>query len=475
MIIHPDRLQVLADGPEKPEARYVLYWMQQAQRESANHALEFSLLQANRLGLPLVVLFGLTDSFPEANERHYAFLLQGLADAQRAIQARGIKMVVSYQPPVEAAARYAKEAALVVCDRGYLKVQRKWRAEVAQRVSGEVGVRVVQVESDVVVPVEVASDKEEFAARTLRPKVSRHIATYLTPLDRVPVKHPSLGLTINDPHALDLTDINRALAKLKIDRRVGQVTTYLGGQTQAHKFLKDFVRQKLAHYAELRNEPDKDYVSHMSPYLHFGNISPLEIALAVQEAAGSPNVPKEAIESYIEELVVRRELSMNFILHNERYDTYDCLPDWAKTTLADHAQDKRPYLYSARELEEARTHDPYWNAAQMEMVLTGKMHNYMRMYWGKKIIEWTHSPQEAFSIALRLNNTYQLDGRDGNSFTGVAWCFGKHDRPWTRRPIFGTVRYMNAAGLERKFDIQKYVMKIDSLTPKDRPVAAIYG
>ena len=188
--------------------------------------------------------------------------------------------------------------------------------------------------------------------------------------------------------------------------------------------------------------------------------SPLTIALRIRDARGAKQDAKDA---YLEELLVRRELSMNFVAHNPQYDTYRCLPHWAKATLATHKADAREYVYTARQLEEARTHDPYWNAAMREMVVTGKMANYMRMYWGKKILEWTRTPEFAFRTALRLNNRYFLDGRNPNSFAGVAWCFGKHDRPWQERPIFGTVRYMSAGGLKRKFDIDGYVEQVSRL------------
>jgi deoxyribodipyrimidine photo-lyase len=198
----------------------------------------------------------------------------------------------------------------------------------------------------------------------------------------------------------------------------------------------------------------------MSPYLHFGQISPLEIALRLQAADG---VEQENVEAYLEELIVRRELSMNFCYYNPEYDSLAGLPDWAKETLEAHADDRREYVYDQATLEAGQTHDPYWNAAQQEMALAGKMHGYMRMYWGKKILEWTPDPAEAFRIALELNNRYELDGRDPNGFTGVAWCFGKHDRAWAEREIYGKVRYMSAGGLERKFDIESYVRKVERL------------
>jgi deoxyribodipyrimidine photo-lyase len=181
------------------------------------------------------------------------------------------------------------------------------------------------------------------------------------------------------------------------------------------------------------------------------------VALAVKMG------PAYGQAAFLEELIVRRELSFNFVHYNRAYDRFEGLPEWCRTTLLEHAQNPRPYIYSRAELEAAATHDPYWNAAQKEMVLTGKMHSYMRMYWGKKILEWSASPREAFRTALALNNAYELDGRDANGFAGVAWCFGKHDRPWARRPVFGTIRTMNAAGLRRKFDPDAYVRKVEAL------------
>ncbi len=432
--------------------RYVLYWMQASQREAYNHALEYAVGRANELSLPLLAVFGVTADYPQANLRHYAFMLQGLAETAAALESRGVQLVVRQQSPDAAALEMAKNAALLVTDRGYLRIQKQWRRNVAEKA----GCPVVQVESDVVVPVEVASGKEEYAARTIRPKIHRHLAEFLKPLRRVPLKRDSLGLRLGGVKPADIA----ALAdKLKLDRSVAPVAAFTGGASRAEKLLDEFISRKLADYAARRNDPSLDIQSHMSPYLHFGQISPVEIALAVQRSAA----PKAAKEAYIEELVVRRELSMNFVNFNSRYDSYESLPAWARISLKAHTTDRREYVYTRSQLAAAQTHDAYWNAAQKEMLRTGKMHNYMRMYWGKKIIEWTSSPKHAFETAVYLNNAYELDGRDANSFAGVAWCFGKHDRPWTKRPIFGQVRYMNAAGLDRKFDMAAYLRKVDSL------------
>ena len=244
---------------------------------------------------------------------------------------------------------------------------------------------------------------------------------------------------------------------MNIDRSVKPVTGFHGGTVEAKNRLEKFIGNKLNRYDVLRNDPNEDGLSNLSPYFHFGQISPLYIALQVNQYSGS------GVEAFMEELIVRRELSINFVQFNQQYDCFNGLSEWAKRSLNEHKEDLREYVYSLAELEKAQTHDRYWNAAQNEMIVTGKMHGYMRMYWGKKILEWTACPEEAFSIAKYLNNKFELDGRDANGFAGVAWCFGKHDRPWGSRQIFGNIRYMSANGLKRKFDADKYARKyVDS-------------
>jgi deoxyribodipyrimidine photo-lyase len=261
---------------------------------------------------------------------------------------------------------------------------------------------------------------------------------------------------------LDLTDIERVLQRLDIDRSVLPVTAFFkGGTREAKKHLRRFIEKGLPRYSDHRNQPQTDDVSHMSPYLHFGHISPVYLAFRVRDAREGLGVDRAA---YLEELIVRRELALNFVWYTEDYDRYAGLPEWVRKTLAEHAGDHRPHLYDRETLEAAETHDPYWNAAMREMKHTGFMHNYMRMYWGKKILEWSPSPEEAFVTALLLNNKYFLDGRDPNSYAGVGWVFGLHDRAWFERPIFGKIRYMAASGLERKCDIRGYVKKVDRRT-----------
>ena len=428
------------------KGEYVLYWMQASQRVEYNHALEFAIKQANELKLPLIVFFGLTDAFPGANERHYHFMLEGLRTVFRDLRDRGIGMIVERVSPEIGAVEFADKASLIVCDCGYLKVQCQWRQYAAEHIACPL----LQVESDVVVPVEVASNKEEYSAATLRRKILPLLFKYLVPLQE---ETPRIDSSKLEHRSYDISDISGALSDLNIDRAVKPVGGFHGATDEAKKRLAEFISHKLDRYEELRNDPNEDGLSNLSPYLHFGQISPLFIALQVSRhhSPGS--------HAFLEELIVRRELSMNFIHYNQHYDSFDGLADWAKSTLIEHKKNPRGYLYPLEELEQAKTHDPYWNAAQIEMVATGKMHGYMRMYWGKKILEWTASPEKAFSTALYLNNKYELDGRDPNGFTGVAWCFGKHDRPWGRRPIFGNVRYMSADGLKRKFDADKYARR----------------
>jgi deoxyribodipyrimidine photo-lyase len=312
----------------------------------------------------------------------------------------------------------------------------------------------MEVETNLIVPVEVASSKEDYSAGTFRPKINRQLERYLVKLRHRRVRVDSLGLSFN---SLSIDDVDQVIAKLDIDHSVGRVRYWVGGLSAAKRQLKAFIKDKLDQYAEQHSDPNLDCASNMSSYLHFGQISPLFLALQVLKTS-SPGK-----DAFLEQLIVRRELSHNFVHYNSQYDSFKSLPAWTHRTLNFHRRDKRQYLYSLAQLEAGKTHDVYWNAAQQEMVQTGKMHNYMRMYWGKKIIEWTRSAQSAFKMALYLNNKYELDGRDPNGFAGVAWCFGKHDRPWPERPIFGQVRYMNAKGLKRKFNIDMYVNRIENL------------
>jgi len=451
--LQPERSCHLNDIQEG-KGEFVLYWMQASQRTLHNHALQFAIENANRLGVPVVVFFGITEDYPEANERHFKFMLEGLSEVQEELGRTGINFVVRRTDPWKGALELSKEAALLVCDRGYLRHQISWRKELAAAVDRPM----VQVESDVVVPVDSAADREMYSAATLRPRTLRLLDRFLVPPEHSNPVRSSIDMEFL---TLDLSDPMEVLAELKVDRSVRGVEWLKGGTSHSLSRFRDFLDHGLDRYHLDRNDPSLGIQSDMAPYLHFGQISPITLSIEANEA-GSPGT-----EAFLEELIVRRELAFNFVRFNDRYGSFDCLPRWALDTLIEHSGDPREYDYSAKELEAGETHDPYWNAAQKEMAVRGKMHNYMRMYWGKKVLEWMDDPRKAFETALHLNNKYSLDGRDPNSYAGIAWCFGKHDRPWVERPIFGKIRYMNEAGLRRKFDIGSYVEKVSSMERGD--------
>lgn len=436
----------IADG------NFVLYWMQSSQRVEANLALEYAILQANKLDKPLIVFFGFDSSFPGANLRHYAFMLEGLREVKIQLEEMGVKLLVWDKSPPNAIVELARASCLTVVDKGYLKTLRSWY----QYVKTKLVCPLIQIEDNVFVPVKEASPKEEYSAATIRPKIGRKYQHFLTLPSPSKPNNSSLDIKID---TLDLADIHTLLSKLNIDKSVNPSKYFSGGFSEAITYLESFVKEKLTNYPNLKNDPTADGLSNLSPYLHFGQISPLQIAKQVISSDASAL----SKENFLEELIVRRELAINYVYYNPNYDSFEGLPKWAKTTLLAHQNDSREYLYSLAELENAQTHDPYWNAAQNQMCLTGKMHGYMRMYWGKKILQWTRNPKEAFNITLYLNDKYEIDGRDPNGYTGVAWCFGKHDRPWKTRAIFGSIRYMNDKGLNRKFDADAYLEKIERL------------
>ncbi len=490
-MIHDDRIRHLTAGPPS-KGQFVLYWMQQAQRVAYNHALAFAADEAARLRLPLVVGFVVTSGFPEATHRHYRFMLEGIAETQTELAKHGIPFLVRVGEMVDTVAAMAEGAARLVTDVGYLRIQREGRRQVAQALRCPV----TEVETDVVVPAATAADKAESAARTLRPKLLAKADRFLDAVDaprevtgRSVARSPISPSDPIDPAALaervcpeagppgkapPETCPRKGSGKAPPESGPGtaagdpagpapnpssQRTTplpYSGGPTAARRTLHRFIREHLSSYDTLSRDPATDCRSHLSPYLHFGQISPVEVVREIRNA----DAPQPAKDAFIEQVLVRRELAVNFVFYTDGYDRYDdAVPQWAKRTLADHEADPRPHRYTLQALEAGQTHDPFWNAAQGEMVSTGSMHNYMRMYWGKKIIEWTPDPREAFRVMQTLNNRYELDGRDPNGFAGIAWCFGRHDRGWPERAVFGKVRYMNAAGLKRKFRMEEYVAR----------------
>jgi deoxyribodipyrimidine photo-lyase len=371
-------------------------------------------------------------------------MIQGLKEVEKSLKKRGIKFIIIRKSPENAVINFSRNCCLIIVDRGYLKIQRIWRKKVAESIKCPL----LQVESDVVIPIEESSIKEEYAASTIRPKIKNKLSDFLIPVKELKINNESLKY---DFESLDISDVDKVCKNLIIDNSVKPNILFKGGFNQAKKKLDYFIKNKLDRYNEDKNDPNLNCVSDMSPYLHFGQISPIFITLEIIKSKS------KSIDSYLEELIIRRELSMNYIFYNKNYDSFQGLPDWAKQTLINHSKDERDYIYNLEQLENCETHDPFWNSCQKQMMKYGKMHGYMRMYWGKKIIEWTKNPMNAFDNAIYLNNKYELDGRDPNAYTGISWCFGKHDRAWIERLIFGKIRYMNDKGLKRKFDMEKYV------------------
>ncbi len=449
---HP-RVRIARNGAPDPEGTCVLYWMQRAQRGRQNAALNLAIALGNALNLPVVVAFGLTASYPGAERRHYRFLLEGLVDVAADLAGRGVALVVRLGAPDAVALQVAAQCrpALVVGDENPLRVGRRWRAQVAE------GLRVPfhVVDADVIIP-SAEFPKPEYAARTLRPKVHRVLESYLKPLPDPDARVRWADDTAPRGEAVEVADL---LDRLGVGG-ASELPGYRGGRVEAEARLDRFVRERLATYATERNEPVPYGTSELSAHLHFGHINPITLALAAQESGE----PDESVASFIEELVVRRELAINYVTHNPDYDRLEGCPNWARATLAKHADDPRPVSYSPAQLETGETGDPIWNAAQKEMLLTGRMHNYLRMYWAKKLLHWSPDAATAFDLAVRLNDRYEMDGRDPNGYVGVAWAIGGlHDRPWPERPIFGTIRYMSYDGIRRKIDADGYVAWVRSL------------
>ena len=447
------RVRALNDAPILPGAEYVLYWSQMNRRADSNHALQWAVQRANELQLPVLYYEGLTCTYPEANDRLHTFILEGVEEKRREFAKLGIKYVFYLQKdgdsPKQTVARLAKDAALVVTDDFPCFIIPKHNETIAARA----GIPVYAVDSNGVIPMR-KFEKEEYAAYTIRPKIKKFLPAYLVPFEEEGVVVRADGLEVDCPDT-QVTDggIARLVAECEIDHSVKPSPLYHGGTTNGRKRLQKFLTQILPDYDAARNKPERDGSSRLSSYLHFGFLSPLEIALAVQDA----DAPQASKDAFLEELIVRRELSYNFTRHNPHYDSLAALPPWVQETMRKHIDDPRERIYTLEELEAAETHDELWNAAQREMVETGEIHNYVRMLWGKNVIGWTRSYEEAFAYLEHLNNKYCLDGRNPNSYAGILWCFGKHDRPWMERPIFGTIRYMTRGSTGRKFDSKKYI------------------
>jgi len=423
--------------------------MSRDQRVHDNWALLFAQQLALEKKKPLVVIFNLVPDFLEAAIRQYGFMLKGLKEIEEELANYHIPFFLLTGKPEIEISKFLIEsnASILISDFDPLKIKRIWKREIAKKIS----IPFYEVDAHNIVPCLFVSDKLEFAAHTIRPKINKALIEFLD-------EFPPLQKMKQNEFASDKIDWSNVHKSLNINRDVKEVDWIIPGQSAGLKVLEVFLQNKFDQYNELRNDPTKDGQSNLSPYLHFGHLSAQRIALETQRLNGN----KDSEKSFLEELIVRRELSDNFCYFNPKYDSFEGFHNWAKTTLNEHRKDEREFVYTLKEFEQAITHEDLWNAAQLEMITNGKMHGYMRMYWAKKILEWSKSPEEALKIAIYLNDKYELDGRDPNGYTGIAWSIGGvHDRPWFERAVFGKIRYMNRSGAKNKFDIEAYIKKFN--------------
>lgn len=440
------RVQVRWAAAPDPDGAAVVYWMQRAQRAFDNPALDTAIALGNLLNKPVVAFFGLNPFVLGGNHRHYHFLAEGLRDIADGLAQRRVGFVLRAYPHHRLLAFLDEvRPAILVGDENPLRQTEGWRQSLASLVR----VPFWTVDADVVVPSALI-ETQQYAARTMRPRIHRRLAEFLVeppePVAAVAWAPERVVKSVN-------ADVS-ILDELPIDRRVGPVDTMRGGTSEARRYLRRFVADRLNTYDTARNHPESEGTSRLSAYLHFGHIGAREVALAVRDSGGEPG----SVAAFLEQLIVRRELAVNFVRYNTAYDRLDGCEGWARQTLRRHQPDARPHLYSAEQFEAAATHDPLWNAAQRQMVETGWMHGYVRMYWAKKMLEWSPTPEQAFATAVALNDRYELDGRDPNGYTNIAWAVGgKHDRPWPSRPVYGTVRSMSFASTSKKFDANRYI------------------
>jgi deoxyribodipyrimidine photo-lyase len=458
---------VPAAGSSKGEGKCVVYWMQRAQRGRDNHALDTAVAVGNALGLPVVVYFAGIKNFPHANLRHYAFLNQGLPDVETDCAERGVGFVMRRAAPGNAGPDGPGDedhlkffadvkAAMVVGDENPMREPERWRVRVAEALR----VPFWTVDADVIVPSKLL-EKAQFSAAVARPRLYRALPEFL-----VPYTNPRAEVEWKMPRDLHAEDVRKDMTRgwTEFERSVKPVEAWRGGHGAAVKRLQKFCEEMLQSYDKDRNHPEVDGTSKMSPYLHYGHIGPQTIALAVDAAAKKNPKIQAARDSYFNELIVWRELSVNFVRYQPEYDSPGCADNWAKETISEHDRDEREVLYTLPQLEGAQTYDELWNAAQIQMVRYGWMHNYLRMYWAKKIVEWTPNVRIAMKVAIYLNDKYEIDGRDPGGYAGIAWSMlGKFDRVWFDRPIFGKRRYMSGASTGRKFMSAMYIEQMKGL------------
>jgi deoxyribodipyrimidine photo-lyase len=474
------RIHAPADAKPRPGGEFVLYWMQTTHRAHDNFALNYAIEQANELGLPLQVYHGLRHDYPWASDRFHTWILESVVDLQAGFAARGINYAFWLGPARGAFTEWpaggrggpphdssgqegtsrgdgdewsplvqlARRAALVVTD--YFPTFIVPRQTRGLRL--KVDTPVIAVDSATLIPMACLT-KEHSTARGIRPILMEALPNYLWPVEN---PEPRVRRRIDlpfDPTRPTAGSIAALVAGCDVDHGVPPSTTFRGGTRAGRARLAEFVKHGLRRYADERNDPTKpEAVSRLSPWLHFGNLSIQEVLLAARDAG-----PADQYAKFLDEALTWRELAHNFCHFNPRHRTLAAIPGWAREQLSNHEADPRPYLYSTEQMEQARTHDELWNAAQRSYLREGFMHNYMRMLWGKAVLQWTPSAAEALRVLEHLNNKYSLDGRDPNSYGGIMWIFGKFDRPFYPRPIYGNVRYQSLRAAKGKFDVKAYI------------------
>ncbi len=432
----------------------IIYWMSRAQRAHDNWALLHAARLAADNKTAFAVVFNLTPDFPGATWRHYHFMLEGLKETAEELHRRSIPFYITCGNPQKTIPEFCQKysAGALVADFSPLHIYKNWHSYISKKIR----IPFIEVDAHNIIPCWIASPKQEFGAYTIRPKIHKLLPEFLD--EYPPLPKPKTHWE----HPIKPINFNHLIKTLKTDLSVTPSSQYLPGPKAAIKTLKNFLNNNLSEYDQIHNDPTQNGQSELSPYLHFGQISAQRIALETIIFAEAHNL-KNAQDIFLEELIVRRELADNYCHYNPAYDNFKGFPNWAQKSLNGHRMDPRDYLYTTTQFENAQTHDPLWNAAQRQMVITGKMHNYLRMYWAKKILEWSPSPEQAQKTAIYLNDKYELDGRDPNGYTGIAWSIGGlHDRPWSSRPIFGQIRYMNYQGCKKKFDIAAFIEKFPS-------------
>jgi len=454
-MIDQRRIRIIQSSETPSQNGPVVYWMSRDQRAEDNWALYYAQQTALKKNLPLVVLFALAPDFIGATLRQYGFMLHGLRETSQKLAKKNIPLYILTGEPTKVITAWLQtnSANTLIMDFDPLKIKILWKKELLPTLK----IPCYEVDAHNIVPCWTASSKLEYAAYTIRPKIQRLLSEFLTPVPEISI-HPGSDFALQA-----LPPIENLLSPLKIDTTVSEITWLTPGSNAAQKTILNFIQEKLQYYDSQSNDPTKNMQSNLSPYLHFGQISAQKIVLLLKKM----QKPSSATESFLEELIIRRELADNFCFYQPNYDKIIAFPTWAQKTLQEHLDDSRDYLYTVGTFEHALTHDPLWNAAQRQMTQTGKMHGYVRMYWAKKIFEWSQTPADAMTTAIYLNDKYQLDGRDPNGYAGIAWSMGGvHDRAWSERNVFGKIRYMNFNGMKRKFAIQTY---IDTYPPFRQP------